>query len=382
MVSKFVQPDSTTQTGTTYKGSIDAAVAVLAEQAAQFAINAQDTPNLTVAMRAGRIAQANGTTLAVAAQNSAALTAPATNPRNDVVYYDATTGAIGVAAGTEAASPVDPAIPANKVQAARIRWTVGMASIANSAIDDLRSTNMPQAAQQFMVGPQPTPNLTVAMRAGRLFLADRSLVSVAAQNSAALTAPTVNPRKDIVYIDATTGAIGVAAGAEAASPADPAIPANKIPKARINWTVGMSSIANSAIDDLRSESVGPAYETGTFTPVAAGATTAGSGTYVAQVGRYTRIGRLVFIYIDLDWSAHTGSGLLRIQGLPFTPAVAADLRCVPKEATGVAFSVWSARCSPPNPYFELFGFDQNSGANSLRSLDSDDSWHIDGCYEV
>lgn len=137
MVAKFVQPDSTTQTGTAYKGNIDAAIAVLAEQAAQFAVAAQDAPNLTVAMRAGRLYLADRTIVSVAAQNSAALTAPATNPRNDIVYYDASTGAIGVAAGAEAASPADPTIPANKIPKARIRWTVGMASITNSVIDDL-----------------------------------------------------------------------------------------------------------------------------------------------------------------------------------------------------------------------------------------------------
>lgn len=137
MVAKFVQPDSTTQTGPTYKGTIDAAVAVLAEQAAQFAVSAQDTPNLTVAMRAGRLFLADRTLVSVASQNSAALTAPAANPRNDIVYYDATTGAIGVATGAENAAPADPAIPVNKIPKARIRWTVGMASITNSVIDDL-----------------------------------------------------------------------------------------------------------------------------------------------------------------------------------------------------------------------------------------------------
>lgn len=137
MVAKFVQPDSTMQTGPAYKGTIDAAVAVLAEQAAQFAVSAQDTPNLTVAMRAGRLFLADRTLVSVAAQNSAALTAPAANPRNDIVYYDATTGVIGVAAGAEAAAPADPAIPVNKIPKARVRWTVGMASIANGVIDDI-----------------------------------------------------------------------------------------------------------------------------------------------------------------------------------------------------------------------------------------------------
>ena len=138
MVAKFKQSDYNTQTGTEYPLALDASVAVLAELAAQFAVSAQDTPNLTVAMRAGRIYKADRTMVAVAAQNSATLTAPTVNPRNDIVVIDATTGAISVIAGAEAASPVDPAITANKLPKARIRWTVGMAQIANSVLDDLR----------------------------------------------------------------------------------------------------------------------------------------------------------------------------------------------------------------------------------------------------
>ena len=138
MVAKFKQPDYNTQTGTEYPLAIDAAVAVLAELAGQFAVAAQDTPNLTVAMRAGRVYKGDRTIVAQAAQNSAALTAPTVNPRNDIVYIDATTGVGGVVVGAEAASPIDPAIPANKLPKARIRWIVGMAQIANSALDDLR----------------------------------------------------------------------------------------------------------------------------------------------------------------------------------------------------------------------------------------------------
>jgi hypothetical protein len=138
MVAKFQQSNFNTDTATQYKSNLDADIAVLAELAGQFAVSAQDTPNLTVAMRAGRIYRADRTIIAVAAQNSSILTAPITNPRNDIVYVDATTGAIGVATGTEAASPADPAIPANKLPKARIRWTVGATQITNSMIDDLR----------------------------------------------------------------------------------------------------------------------------------------------------------------------------------------------------------------------------------------------------
>lgn len=64
------------------------------------------------------------------------------------------------------------------------------------------------------------------------------------------------------------------------------------------------------------------YQEGTFTPTVEGSTSAGTGTYTAQVGRYTRIGNRVFITIDVRWSAHTGSGTPIDAGLPFTAASA------------------------------------------------------------
>jgi hypothetical protein len=59
------------------------------------------------------------------------------------------------------------------------------------------------------------------------------------------------------------------------------------------------------------------YEEGTWTPVVAGTTTAGVGTYTAQSGSYTKIGRVVTVTCDLAWSAHTGTGNTIITGLPF-----------------------------------------------------------------
>jgi hypothetical protein len=60
------------------------------------------------------------------------------------------------------------------------------------------------------------------------------------------------------------------------------------------------------------------YEEGTFTPTAAGTSTAGTGTYSSQLGRYTKIGRLTYFTITLAWSAHTGTGGISIRGLPFS----------------------------------------------------------------
>jgi hypothetical protein len=60
------------------------------------------------------------------------------------------------------------------------------------------------------------------------------------------------------------------------------------------------------------------YEQGAFTPTVIGLTTAGTGTYSVQFGRYTKIGNIVTAFIRLTWSAHDGTGNLAFSGLPFT----------------------------------------------------------------
>jgi hypothetical protein len=62
------------------------------------------------------------------------------------------------------------------------------------------------------------------------------------------------------------------------------------------------------------------YEEGTWTPTVVGSSTAGTATYVVRAARYTKIGRLVQFELYLEWNSGTGTGELRITGLPFTPA--------------------------------------------------------------
>jgi uncharacterized membrane protein len=60
------------------------------------------------------------------------------------------------------------------------------------------------------------------------------------------------------------------------------------------------------------------YEEGTFTPVIKGLTSAGTGTYSVQAGSYTKVGNRVLFTIYLSWSAHTGTGNMVVDSLPFT----------------------------------------------------------------
>jgi hypothetical protein len=60
------------------------------------------------------------------------------------------------------------------------------------------------------------------------------------------------------------------------------------------------------------------YEEGTWTPTLYGATTAGTTTYTAQDGSYTRVGNRIVCGGRVIWTNATGTGAARIGGLPFT----------------------------------------------------------------
>ena len=81
------------------------------------------------------------------------------------------------------------------------------------------------------------------------------------------------------------------------------------------------------------------YEEGTFTPTVIGSVTAGTGTYSANNGFYTKIGDRVAFTILINMSAHTGSGNMRLAGLPFTSsAVTNDISYVTIAASSLTFT--------------------------------------------
>lgn len=56
----------------------------------------------------------------------------------------------------------------------------------------------------------------------------------------------------------------------------------------------------------------------TWVPVITGSGSAGTGTYTAQNGYYTRIGNMIFMQVHVSWSAHTGTGDMLVTNLPFS----------------------------------------------------------------
>jgi hypothetical protein len=129
------------------------------------------------------------------------------------------------------------------------------------------------------------------------------------------------------------------------------------------------------------------YEEGTFTPTIVGSVSAGVGTYSYQVGRYTKIGNRVFFNIYIDWSAHTGSGFMRIAGLPFTSqaAVANYHGVTIGQINGVAQSAGTwATASMYNNATEINLWEVPTGGGTIAgiALDSSASMTISGFYQT
>jgi hypothetical protein len=128
------------------------------------------------------------------------------------------------------------------------------------------------------------------------------------------------------------------------------------------------------------------YDEGTWTPVVAGSTSAGTATYSVQNGRYTRIGRQVFIECTISWSAGTGTGNMRITGLPFT---AANSATNPSLSIGLAdfyavsaLNVLTAIVVGNTTRIELYQYPVGGGAANNAAYDATALLSISGSYTV
>lgn len=75
------------------------------------------------------------------------------------------------------------------------------------------------------------------------------------------------------------------------------------------------------------------YEEGTWTPVVAGSSVAGAGTYSVQTGKYTKIGNFLCVLFQVTYTGHTGTGNITITGLPFSPALTTATNIVFEDLT-------------------------------------------------
>jgi hypothetical protein len=145
---------------------------------------------------------------------------------------------------------------------------------------------------------------------------------------------------------------------------------------------GIDFSANPAAAGVVSELLDD-YEYGTWTPVIEGTTAAGTGTYIVQTGRYTKIGNRVFFDCNLAWNAHTGTGNMFLVGWPFTPALV--FRGIP----AITFDITQTGGKAPCIIFGSGSFTKaniaeygNSGAYANIAMDTTGQIIVNGSYEV
>ena len=128
-------------------------------------------------------------------------------------------------------------------------FTTQDAASYKAAIDGDVSV-MAKLAAPFAPHAQATPNMTVAVDTGAVFVGG-VLNIVAMQSTGMLAAPVSHPRIDRVVINAMTGAIATVPGTESATPIPPAIPPGFLPIAQVLLQTTSTSITNAMITDER-----------------------------------------------------------------------------------------------------------------------------------
>lgn len=128
-------------------------------------------------------------------------------------------------------------------------FTVDDAATLKAKLDG-NSSVLARTGAAFQCYATSPAGMTVKAAAGGLMV-NGSSVENGIQTSAAITAPSANPRIDRVVIDAITGLASVIQGVEAVSPVPPPIPAGKLPVAQIALATSTTAITNILISDER-----------------------------------------------------------------------------------------------------------------------------------
>lgn len=124
-----------------------------------------------------------------------------------------------------------------------------------------------------------------------------------------------------------------------------------------------------------------------FTPTLTGSTTAGTTTYTTQIGRYIRIGDLVWYTIQLVITGATGTGNAIISGLPFATNSSGNSQGIilldgsgwtwPTGATVLTLSLQTGLTSGV-----IFGAGSARAISPLQMVNSAATFNITGVYSV
>ena len=127
------------------------------------------------------------------------------------------------------------------------------------------------------------------------------------------------------------------------------------------------------------------YETGSFTPTAVGSTTAGTATYSLAAGRYTKIGNRVFYNLRVTYTGGTGTGNMRVGGLPFAASAStagSTASIYAENLAGTASYIFVALISANNTYIGIDQVPTGGGGAIATTYDGAADIQISGHYAV
>ena len=148
-------------------------------------------------------------------------------------------------------------------------------------------------------------------------------------------------------------------------------------------TKGIDYSANTGVAGVTSQVLNW-YEEGTFSPTVV-SSGGGSGTYASQSGKFTRVGRVVNYHVLVEISNHTGSGTMKIGGLPYVSSsvdyfiassILNDNLTMPTNSIVIAF------IGPGESVISLSTFVAGSGTRTPLALDTSFTIFITGFYFV
>ena len=129
------------------------------------------------------------------------------------------------------------------------------------------------------------------------------------------------------------------------------------------------------------------YEEGDWTPTVVGDITAGTATYSNQIARYTKIGSRVFFACRLVWTGGTGTGAMRVNGLPYTSASITNnfldaCSIIPSDIGLTALNYAVAYVFNNSAFISIEQSPVGGGSSSAVTYDAAGSLNISGSYLV
>lgn len=123
----------------------------------------------------------------------------------------------------------------------------------------------------------------------------------------------------------------------------------------------------------------------TFTPTIKGQTSAGSGTYTTQSGRFQLVGNRCFFELSVVWTAHTGTGNMLVDGLPYTAhasAITAPLAIVYDAIAVASGKELGAAIFPGSTQIRMYAMDQAGGILNQLAIEGAGGLYLSGHFEI